>query len=217
MTARAAQLHSVVLDFDGTIALNDLGDALCDRFAPPSWRLVDDLWEQKRVSLPEAQRRIWALVRATPEAMVAAVDALGTLRPGLDDFLNRVSERGHRLVLASGGFDLYVERLLGARLALFDAVYANRAALVDGGVRIAFPHAAVLGCALCAVCKGAVVDEERDLGRTVTFIGDGTSDRCAVGRGARIVAVRGSKLARHCAAEGAACVEFDDFSALETP
>ena len=46
------------------------------------------------------------------------------------------------------------------------------------------------------------------------FIGDGASDRCAIGRADRIFAVRGSLLARTCAARGVAHVDFDDFAEI---
>src|SRR5438876_423243 len=78
----------------------------------------------------------------------------------------------------------------------------------------AFPHRERLGCPLCGVCKGRVVDELHAAGRRVTFVGDGTSDRCAVGRAERIFAVRGSKLAAECRARGAAAVEFDSFDEI---
>src|SRR5258706_15873139 len=57
----------LVLDFDGTVTLADVGDAVCERFADPSWRAIDDQWVRNEISLPEAQRRMWALARATRE------------------------------------------------------------------------------------------------------------------------------------------------------
>jgi 2-hydroxy-3-keto-5-methylthiopentenyl-1-phosphate phosphatase len=41
------------------------------------------------------------------------------------------------------------------------------------------------------------------------FIGDGASDRCAIGRADRLFAVRGSLLARACDERGAGYFAFD--------
>src|SRR5262249_14844413 len=130
------------------------------------------------------------------------------LRPGLDAFLDAC--RGTELVLASGGFDFYIEAILGEqRLARFAAVFANAGVVENGGVRVSFPHRERLGCGLCAVCKGRICDERRTAGRCVIFVGDGTSDRCAIGRADRLFAVRGSKLAVACRVAAAPAVEFD--------
>ncbi len=56
--------YVLVLDFDGTVATRDIGDEVCDRFAPPEWRDFDHLWVKNEISLPEAQKKMWALARA---------------------------------------------------------------------------------------------------------------------------------------------------------
>ena len=53
----------VVLDFDGTVTQKDIGDEICDRFAPPAWRDIDAAWVRNEISLPDAQRQMWALAR----------------------------------------------------------------------------------------------------------------------------------------------------------
>jgi 2,3-diketo-5-methylthio-1-phosphopentane phosphatase len=201
----------LVVDFDGTLACLDVGDELCDRFADPGWRELDLRWERREISLPDAQREMWATIDAPAEEIRAYLRECGGLRDGLDELIALAERRGSQLWLASGGFDFYIEALLGPRLARFHRVYANRAVLGGRGVEVSFPHRAALGCELCAVCKGRVVDEARRAGRRVLFIGDGTSDRCAIGRADRLFAVRGGKLAAGCRAAGAACVEFDSF------
>jgi len=199
---------TVVLDFDGTVTTADVGDEICERFADPGWRDLDRLWEEKRISLPDAQAGMWALVSGGRDEILTYAKAIGTLRPGLDAFLDAC--RGSELVLASGGFDFYIEAILGARrLARFAAVYANKGVVENGGVRVSFPHRERLGCGLCAVCKGRICDDRRAAGRRVIFVGDGTSDRCAVGRADRLFAVRGSKLAAACRVAAAPAVEFD--------
>ena len=199
----------IVLDFDGTVTEKDIGDEVCDRFAPPEWRAIDDAWVRNEISLPEAQRRMWAMARAERHEALAYAHEIGHLRRGLDDFMTSCVARGSELWLASGGFDFYIEGILGARLDRFSRVYCNRAHFANGNIALEFPHAAI-ACARCAVCKGIVCDEARASGdRRVVFIGDGSSDRCAIGRADRLFAVRDSILARTCDERGAAYTPFD--------
>lgn len=209
MTER--QRDVLVVDFDGTITTLDLGDAICEQFADPAWRDVDLLWERRELPIHEAQLRMWAMVDATPREITDHVLRIAAVRDGFDELLRFVREASMGLVLASGGFDLYISAVLGSRLEAFDAFYCNRAVPRGRTVDVSFPFLGDLGCGLCAVCKGKVCDRLRAAGHRVTFIGDGTSDRCAIGRADRMFAVRGSKLARGCAEAGVPVIEVDSF------
>lgn len=201
----------VVLDFDGTVTQKDIGDEICDRFAPPVWRDIDAAWVRNEISLPEAQRRMWGLARAERPEALAYARAVGHLRPGLDALLATARQAGATLWLASGGFDFYIEALLGARLGAFERSYFNATRFIEGRIEVDFPHGE-LACGRCAVCKGKVCDAARATGRPTMFVGDGASDRCAIGRADRIFAVRDSLLARACDERGIEHVAFDDFA-----
>jgi 2-hydroxy-3-keto-5-methylthiopentenyl-1-phosphate phosphatase len=202
----------LVLDFDGTVTLNDVGDAVCDRLAPPAWREWDARWVRGELSLPDAQREMWALARASREAAVEAARSLGRLRPGLDALLAGVHARGGEAWLASGGFDFYIEPLLGAHLARFRRAWFNRVRFDGDRLCLEFPHHD-LACDRCAVCKGRVCDLARRSGAArVVFAGDGHSDRHALGRADAVAVVRGSTLAREARD---ACVHASEFDALD--
>jgi 2,3-diketo-5-methylthio-1-phosphopentane phosphatase len=203
------------LDFDGTVTNKDIGDEVCDRFAPPAWRDIDAQWVRNELSLPEAQRRMWGLARCAPDEARAYAVSVGALRPGLDALVAAATASG-ALWLASGGFDFYIEALLDSRLAKFERAFYNRARFVDGKIAVEFPHDG-LACGRCAVCKGKVCDQARAIADRVVFIGDGASDRCAIGRADLLCAVRGSLLARACDERGVAYHAFerlDDLCAL---
>jgi 2,3-diketo-5-methylthio-1-phosphopentane phosphatase len=203
----------LVLDFDGTVTEKDIGDEVCSRFAPPSWRDIDAMWLRNEISLPEAQRRMWAMARCHREEAVAYAREVGVLRPGLDPLLDGVHMRGGEVWLASGGFDFYIEALLDGRTPRFARRYFNHARFVDGGIEVAFPHAE-LSCERCAVCKGRVCDAARAIAPRVIFVGDGASDRCALGRVDELCAVEGSLLEATCQAGGQACRSFRTFQEL---
>jgi 2-hydroxy-3-keto-5-methylthiopentenyl-1-phosphate phosphatase len=202
----------IVTDFDNTLTTLDVGDALCDRFAPPEWHAIDDRWQRGEVSLPAAQREVWALVRATPAAVRDFVAAEARLRPGVPELLRACRARGVPVYVGSGGFDFYVEPLLAPHRDALAGVHCSRG--VFHGDRIALEFRAGLECPTCAVCKGRLCDQARAAhpGERVIFLGDGASDRCAIGRADLVLAVRGSQLAARCAADGKqAFAEFDDF------
>jgi 2,3-diketo-5-methylthio-1-phosphopentane phosphatase len=205
----------LVVDFDGTLTDKDVGDEICDRFSTPEWRELDAAWIRNEISLPEAQRRMWALARAEREEALAYAREIGHLRPGVDALLDAARRAGAALWLASGGFDFYIEALLGDRMAAFERAYFNTGRFVDGGIAIDFPHRD-LACAACAVCKGKVCDLARAGGARVVFVGDGSSDRCAVGRADLLFAVRGSLLEQTCRERGADYRAFVDLNEVAT-
>lgn len=205
--------HILVLDFDGTVTLSDVGDAVCQRFAPPSWRAVDDRWVRNEISLPEAQREMWALVRAREAEALGFVQAHIKIRPGLDALLDEAARRAVPVWLASGGFDFYIDALLGDRRNRLDRIYCNEARFDGDRVSVRFPNDE-LACSRCAVCKGRVCDLARRQGARVLFVGDGHSDRCVVGRADRVAAVRGSTLDRHLEEHGEPGRAFDRFDEL---
>jgi len=206
-----------VIDFDGTIAEIDVGDAICERFAPPAWRQVDQRWTRGEISLPEAQRQMWALVRGTRAQMQDYAREAATFRSGLAVLLGAARDRGYRVVVASGGFDFYIEAALSRIKAevgvSMDAVHCNGARFENGGMIPVFSGAEDLGCPTCAVCKGTVCDRERaSSGGRVVFVGDGHSDRCAIGRADAIAAVQGEALERLCGERRHPHLSFTDLA-----
>ncbi len=205
----------LVLDFDGTITEKDIGDEVCDHFADPSWKDIDAAWVRNEISLPEAQRRMWALAKAHREEAVAYAQSVGHRRPGLDALLCEVERQGGETWLASGGFDFYVEALLGSDVQRLSRRYYNATTFEGGRIAVDFPHTD-LACERCAVCKGKVCDLAHTVARRVVFVGDGSSDRCAIGRADRLFAVEGGILDQHCrklAAEATRFTRFDEVAA----
>ena len=200
----------VVTDFDGTLAVEDVGNALCERFAGPAWRDFDLRFVRGELSLPEAQRGMWNLVRATLEELRAHALSVGALRAGASELFEAARASRIELVIASGGFGFYIQALLSEQLRHVRAAYYSNLEATELGLRLDFPHED-LACARCAVCKGLALRRHLDNARRVLFCGDGTSDRCAVGVAPELYAVAGSDLARYCRERGVAHAEFDDY------
>ena len=204
---RAMDAPSLVLDFDGTLTQVDVGDALCARFADPSWLEIDHRYARGELSLPEAQRQMWALFRASRERARAYALEVGVLRPGVDALLERARAKGYAIRLASGGFDFYIEAILGNRLEHFTSVHCNSARFTGETMEPIFAEG--LACARCAVCKGEVLSRA---GAQSIFVGDGHSDTCAIGKASRLFAVRGGRLHRAAEEHGAKVTAFEDLA-----
>jgi 2-hydroxy-3-keto-5-methylthiopentenyl-1-phosphate phosphatase len=192
----------IVSDFDYTLTTIDVGDALCDRFAPPEWHAVDDRWQRGELSLPEAQLQMWSQLRATPTEVNAFVATAARLRPGVPEFLRACRDRGVPVYVGSGGFDFYLEPVLEPHRLALAGTFCSRG--IFHGDRVTLEFLTGLECPTCAVCKGRLCERVRAAhpGERLIFLGDGASDRCAIGHADLVLAVAGSELAARCAADG---------------
>ncbi len=199
----------LVCDFDGTITLRDMGNALCERFADPEWVSVRAEWRRGELTLPQAQTRMWALIREDRASFLQAIDELGTLRAGADELFAAAADGVFELVIASGGFRIYIEHLLGARLAAVSATYCNTLELRPDGAVPGFPFPEFARDPY-GIDKAVVLDRYAD-GRRMAFAGDGYSDRSVANRNdTTLFAVRGSPFEKWCNEAGTTCVPFDD-------
>jgi 2-hydroxy-3-keto-5-methylthiopentenyl-1-phosphate phosphatase len=203
----------IVLDFDGTLTVTDVGRALCERYADPSWETSIRQWLRGEITFPQAQERVWRTIPADRAALLAYARERGHLRAGAEQLFEAAQAGAVDLVLASGGFDLYIEPLLGARAALFRDCYYNQLRVIEGVLCTVFPHSD-LACKGCGVCKGKVIARYPQLEQRVLFCGDGTSDRCALSSDCELFAVRDSDFDRYCRIKGVTYTPFDDFTTV---
>ncbi len=198
-------------DFDGTIAPHDIGAGFVRRFAvggdAERARLFAE-WRAGGIGSRELTEAECSWVRVTqPEA--GAYAASFDIDPTFAGFVAGVEARHDRLLVASDGFEFYIQPLL-ERCGLGRVpVSANHMRFEGGRAVPEFPNAG-RGCGRCGNCKGDPARRMRDEGDCVVMVGDGMSDRC----GARIadhVLARGA-LAEWCAAEGLAWHPFRSFA-----
>jgi 2,3-diketo-5-methylthio-1-phosphopentane phosphatase len=203
-----------VLDFDGTITEQDVGDKVVERFASPGWeegvrRLVRGEW-----SVGKLQR--WEAARLPAHRLREMVDfALRTarIRPGLRELVDFANARSFHIEVASAGFDFYVNAVLEREGFTDLEVVVPRFTFDEAGdpplnPRLRFPSG-VATCERVGLCKCDRLWRLQRERRLAVFVGDGISDQCPAGE-ADLLFARGS-LARHCAAHGIGYVPYDDF------
>ncbi|MBZ6078861.1 MtnX-like HAD-IB family phosphatase [Microvirga puerhi] len=169
----------VLCDFDGTIALDDVTDALLAAFADPEWETVEEAWKAGRIGSGECMRQQVSLLRAGLDDVNALLDRL-PIDPTFPAFVRLCQGRGIDVEVVSDGLDHAINRIL-VREGLSLEVRANRLVhSAAGGWALEFPHAADTCRVQAANCKCAAASGGRD---TLTvLVGDGRSDICLAER-----------------------------------
>jgi 2-hydroxy-3-keto-5-methylthiopentenyl-1-phosphate phosphatase len=173
---------SVLVDYDGTVSLADVGDVLLARHALVDRAVVAARDAEYRAGLAGSRElmqwdmdvlpRDGALLRR--EAAAVPQDAT------FPAFVAAVRAAGAAIEIVSDGLGFYVAAKL-ARLdpSLADLPIATNETDVDGSGRMTFPYGHP-ECFVCGTCKRERVRAHGVGGRVVVFVGDGLSDRYAV-------------------------------------
>jgi 2-hydroxy-3-keto-5-methylthiopentenyl-1-phosphate phosphatase len=123
-------------------------------------------------------------------------------RQGLEELLESWTRDGGRVLIASGGFDFYIHRILQRpAVRRFDlSVLSSHGEVKDGGIEVSFPYLETMGCPKCTLCKGRLLWSLRKGEQKIVFCGDGLSDRCAIAACDVLFCVGGSSLHDHARA-----------------
>lgn len=201
-------------DFDGTLAQNDVGDALIKTFG--DWLACEKAvqrWLRGEISSREYYEVAALTIRLNQKQLNDFCDTQ-RLAPGFLEFAAFCRQQNWPLIVLSDGLDYYIQRLL-ARHRLDLPVFANHLEFSPPArIEISFPHFAH-SCGKCANCKGYHVRQlmKSRAGRAI-YIGDGFSDRCGA-QEVDIVFAKGD-LAKWCTENQMDYWKFDDFKQLVT-
>ena len=198
----------VFCDFDGTVALKDVGNGLFRRFAESSWEEPVRLWKEGRISSKECLERECALARTNYEKMAAYADEQ-EIDPHFKQFVAFCENYNIPITIVSDGLDFYIERIL-KRYGLANLPYYYNKLLFepDERIRPEFPYYEE-GCKVCGNCKGYHVRRLRKPGDYVIFVGDGYSDRCGAEEADLVLAK--DDLLSYCREKAVKCKEFVNF------
>ena len=199
-------------DFDGTIAVEDVGDRLSRRFAGADVsEVIRDYQDGSITARVCLTRKCEAVKSATSVEVERFIDQF-SLDPTFKGFVEFCRGRDIPFVVLSDGLDFYVERLLKNNGFGDLPFLSNHLEFVLSGAvtRIvpSFPHTDA-ECLLCGNCKRnhvLTLSADDDI---IVYIGDGISDRCPV-RYADIVFAKGS-LIRYCQEQNVTYHEFRNF------
>jgi len=202
----------VFSDFDGTIAVEDVGSQLFRTFAgTKATEIVRHLLDGTISARECLTRECDAVESASLSELEDFVNTF-SIDPTFGSFAEFCRHRSIPLVVLSDGLDFYVERLL-RKNGLGDLpFYSNHLELVLRGESTklvpTFPYSDS-ECPTCGNCKRnhlLTLSGDDDI---IVYIGDGISDRCPV-RYADIVFAKG-RLIRYCQEQNVSYYEFRSF------
>ena len=207
----------VFTDFDGTITQTDVTDEILAQLAHPSWQEVEQEWTRGLIGSRECLERQIALVHASPEELDALIDAV-PIDPTFAPFYRFTRMRGIPLYVLSEGFDYIIVRILkrsGINEPVRNGLRMFSSALRLEGRRLipSFPHSAEPCEHGCATCKATLLRRFGKGKHPIIFVGDGLSDRFAVGEADVVFAKR--HLLAYCQEHGKACHPFQTFGDVE--
>jgi 2,3-diketo-5-methylthio-1-phosphopentane phosphatase len=199
-----------VCDFDGTVALEDVGNRFFRTFTtdPAAWQAIIDEWFAGTLGGREVLARECALVDVDEERLASFVRQ-HHLDPAFAPFVAAARAAGDEVTIASDGLLLYIRRLLDAHGLANVQARSNDARFVEHRLEPSFGTPPGEGCGGCGTCKGAVIESLAPGFARVVFIGDGLSDRCAAPR-ADVVYAK-DDLMEFCLAHGIAAQPFRTF------
>jgi 2-hydroxy-3-keto-5-methylthiopentenyl-1-phosphate phosphatase len=197
----------VLVDFDGTITQNYVGDLLFDTFSKKESQKVVSLWLKGAISSKECLERECALIKIS-RSELKNFCLSQEIDGKFSDFADLCKREKLKLVILSDGLDFYIKLILekfGLERLPF---YSNILRFENDKLKPEFPYFD-RGCGNCGNCKKYHLKNLREKNQRVVYIGDGLSDKCAV-READFVFAK-NDLRRFCVKENIKHYPFRDF------
>jgi len=205
----------VLCDFDGTITKQDTLVGILDKFAGPSWRLIE-----KKILKEEFGNRIglkqeFSLCdprKATKEEIIRLLNEEIDIDPHFKPFLEFCNREAYEFVIVSGGFSLCIDTILKKYNINNIPYYSNKLLLDKDKFVIENPYTSD-NCNLCGNCKTMHLRKYMALGYYIIYIGDSTTDRCPV-RHADLGFTK-AHLSEYCAKENIPYVHYETFADIQ--
>jgi 2-hydroxy-3-keto-5-methylthiopentenyl-1-phosphate phosphatase len=172
----------LIIDFDGTIACGDIGNAFFRRFGGDICGELIARYHAGEISARECfegeLNAMGRVRREEAEAFLATCDVDAGFS-GLVDFCRST---GIPVTILSDGLDYYITALLGKGGCEDVPFFSNRLlwpAEEEGSPELQFPHGNA-ECDRCACCKRNIMLDACGEEDVIVYVGDGYSDRCPV-------------------------------------
>ena len=200
---------NIFCDFDGTVAVNDVGNELFRAFATEEWIAAVQEWKEGKISSRECLERECAATTISGKDLKRFCDR-NPIDAAFTEFANYCRRRGYPVQILSDGLDLYITEILKREHLQWLPVYSNKMVFVNSvHIRPEFPYWEHT-CGFCANCKGYHLRKARDGESVLVYVGDGLSDRCGV-KEADIIFAK-DELIDYCRQNGYDYVVYQNFA-----
>ena len=167
---------TLLLDFDGTITVQDVSTEILRRFAKGDWKVWDRRAITFQVPVYQALREQFRMVDADKEEVLKFIDEKIEVREGFEEFIGFLAKRGVPWAVLSEGLDFYMERVVGRFHLRPGAIFAYRSWFEGRHIELQ-PQWIWEGCERCGTCKRRIVKAFKHLG-IVIYVGDSVTDFC---------------------------------------
>ena len=202
---------AILVDYDGTIALTDVSDAVMAEHVPGIWETEVAAYDAGEMG----SRRLMELEMSLVDVSSAALHATAAAQPhdpGFVPFVRRALAAHVPVEIVSDGFGFFIEPALQALGVGELPVVTARTTFEGRRASIAFPNGHPT-CFVCGTCKRNRILAHQAAGRAVVFVGDGESDRYAAGYSDVVWAKR--SLVRICLEAGWVFQRWTEFREIE--
>ncbi len=202
---------AIYCDFDGTIALEDVTDAILSRLAEKEWVEIEAEWDRGLITSRECMARQVKLIQGGWKAVKSVLDGI-RLDPTFAPFATWCTASGIPLVVVSDGLDSVIRHLLWRDEIPVDGIWANH--LNETGDRLFLTFGASPAGRTCeaGLCKCEVMQLTSPFHAHRVVIGDGKSDFCWAQEADTVFAK--SKLLEFCVSRKIQCHSFVDFDSI---
>lgn len=186
----------ILSDFDGTISLRDVTDALLERFGLPGCAELESEWASGHIGSRACLGGQIALLDVSKEELDSCLADI-EIDPDFLHFVAMAEAADIEVRVVSDGLDYAIHSILNRHGLSHLSVLANR--LVQTSPRrwrLDFPFANDDCRQASGHCKCASAQASSRFGKKVLFIGDGSSDFCASGKADFVLAK--DRLIEHC-------------------
>ena len=213
----------ILSDFDGTITVDDTNNAI---FANFNQRESEDIVDHYRNNQDKLGIR-WLLAEQyksldiTRKQLEEFVINEIAIEPTFPEFLEFIQENNFTFAVLSGGFQDYIKILLKHYNIEKDfPVYANKLIFPEdegsdsGYIKAEFtypPEESLSEFGPVPTPKGMIINKYKEDGLPIFYLGDGRTDRHAIGRADYILAKKGSFLEGFCNDKDCDFYVFEDF------
>ena len=197
----------VQCDFDDTVTVGNLSEAIREIFAPEGWRSMEQEFLEGKFSVEESNIRQYALVKTTQKEIEDFVLGDVLIRFGFEQFVEYCRAVDIRLVVVSSGLDVYVKPAI-EHLDLGDIeVHSGEAEVGPEGISVHYRDPT--GATITSGFKESYVRHFKEQGNTVIYVGDGLSDIVPATEADHVFAR--DTLKEHFIANGLAHHSFENF------
>ena len=200
----------VFVDFDGTITIEDVGEAIFRKFGETEKvnRIIEDLLSD-RISSRQCWDELCESVCVINKYELDKFIDLVEVDPTFISFVKFCNENELELIVLSDGFDYYIDRVFNKAGLSGIKYYSNRLFVdEDGKLSADYPHYDADSSTSANCKRNHIINHSSEDDYTI-YIGDGNSDKDAAQYCDFIFAKDG--LARFCSMERISFYPFNNF------